>query len=40
VGGLLAIASLAVVAVPPVGLLTAVFGVVWLIGLAVTFLRK
>ena len=40
VGGLLAIASLAVVAVPPVGLVTAVLGVIWLTGLAVTFLRK
>lgn len=39
-GGLLGIASLAVIAMPPVGLLTATFGVVWLIGLAVAFSRK
>lgn len=39
-GGALGVASLAVVALPPVGLLTALLGFIWLIGLAVTFLRR
>ena len=39
-GGALAIASLAVVAVPPAGLLTALLGCVWLIGLALAFMRS
>jgi len=39
-GGMLAIASLAIVALPPVGLLTAVLGCVWLIGLAITFMKS
>lgn len=40
VGGVLALVSLTVLALPPAGLLMAAAGVVWSTGLALTFLRK
>lgn len=40
VGVLLAVVSLAMVAVPPVGLLTALTGLIWLVGLGLLFLKK